>query len=45
MASVTLVQDRNGMACCLGHLVHVGVNRAPNKSTLSYADEHRPAAP
>jgi len=34
----------NGLACCLGKLVHLGVSRAPNKSTLSYANEHRPAA-
>ncbi len=33
----------NGLACCLGKLVHLGVSRAPNKSTLSYANEHRPA--
>jgi len=32
-----------GLACCLGKLVHLGVNKAPNKSTLSYANEHRPA--
>lgn len=34
----------NGMSCCLGKLVHLGVDKAPNKSTLSYANEHRPAA-
>jgi hypothetical protein len=34
----------NGLACCEGKLVHLGVARAPNKSTLSYANEHRPAA-
>jgi len=34
----------NGLSCCLGKLVHLGVNTAPNKSTLSYANEHRPAA-
>lgn len=33
----------NGLACCLGKLVHVGVKDAPNKSTLSYANQHRPA--
>ncbi|HLG19008.1 MAG TPA: IS4 family transposase [Bdellovibrionota bacterium] len=33
----------NGLSCCLGKLVHLGVDRAPNKSTLSYANEHRPA--
>ncbi|MBF0443433.1 MAG: IS4 family transposase [Oligoflexales bacterium] len=34
----------NGLSCCLGKLVHLGINKAPNKSTLSYANEHRPAA-
>lgn len=34
----------NGLACCLGKLVHLGIDRAPNKSTLSYANQHRPAA-
>ena len=33
----------NGLSCCLGKLVHLGIARAPNKSTLSYANEHRPA--
>src|SRR3954454_10508793 len=26
-----------------GKLVHLGITKAPNKSTLSYANEHRPA--
>ena len=34
----------NGLSCCLGKLVHLGVKNAPNKSTLSYANQHRPAA-
>ncbi len=34
----------NGLACCMGKLVHLGINVAPNKSTLSYANRHRPAA-
>jgi hypothetical protein len=34
----------NGLRCCLGKLIHLGVTRAPNKSTLAYANEHRPAA-
>jgi hypothetical protein len=33
----------NGMACCLGKLVHLGINRKPSKSNLSYANAHRPA--
>lgn len=34
----------NGLACCLGKLVHLGINRKPSKSNLSYANIHRPAA-
>ena len=33
-----------GLGCCLGKLRHLGVNAPPNKSTLSYANAHRPAA-
>ena len=33
----------NGLACCLGKLVHLGIDVAPSKSTLSYANRHRPA--
>jgi hypothetical protein len=33
----------NGLACCLGKLVHLGISVAPNKSTLAYANQHRPA--
>ena len=33
----------NGLACCLGKLIHLGVERMPNKSTLSYANANRPA--
>lgn len=32
----------NGLACCLGKLRHLGVQTAPNKSTLAYANQHRP---
>ena len=31
-----------GLACCVGKLAHLGVQRAPKKSTLAYANEHRP---
>ncbi|MFC1816131.1 IS4 family transposase, partial [Thermodesulfobacteriota bacterium] len=31
-----------GLSCCLGKLRHLGVVKAPNKSTLSYANAHRP---
>jgi len=34
----------NGLACCMGKLVHLGIKNSPNKSTLSYANKHRPAA-
>ncbi len=34
----------NGLSCCLGKLVHLGIAKAPNRSTLSYANQHRPAA-
>jgi len=34
----------NGLGCCLGRLVHVGITKAPCRSTLSYANEHRPAS-
>ena len=33
----------NGLACCLGKLVHLGIGVAPKKSTLAYANKHRPA--
>jgi len=34
----------NGLACCLGKLVHLGIQRGPTKSNLSYANAHRTAA-
>ena len=33
----------NGISCCLGKLVHLGIYRKPNKSTLAYANAHRSA--
>lgn len=33
----------NGLACCLGKLAHLGIDKAPKRSTLAYANEHRPA--
>jgi hypothetical protein len=33
-----------GLACCIGKLRHLGITKAPNKSTLSYANKNRPAA-
>jgi len=31
-----------GLACCEGQLKHLGVPMAPKRSTLAYANEHRP---
>ena len=31
-----------GLACCEGKLKHLGILLAPKKSTLAYANEHRP---
>lgn len=31
----------NGLSCCLGKLIHIGIKEAPKKSTLSYANCHR----
>jgi len=31
-----------GLACCEGKLRHLGVPEAPKRSTLAYANEHRP---
>jgi hypothetical protein len=33
----------NGLACCVGKLIHLGIGVAPNKSTLAYANKHRSA--
>lgn len=33
-----------GLACCLGKLKHLGIAKGPSRSTLSYANRHRPAA-
>jgi len=41
--AVSLREICNGLACCLGKLVHLGIGKAPNKSTLAYANEHRSA--
>ena len=41
--SASLRDICNGLSCCLGKLVHLGITRSPNKSTLSYANQKRPA--
>jgi len=33
----------NGLKCCLGKVRHLGIIKAASKSTLSYANNHRPA--
>ena len=33
----------NGLSCCNGKLVHLGIKEPPGRSTLSYANNHRPA--
>jgi len=38
----SLREISGGLASCLGKLRHLGVKSAPNKSTLSYANAHRP---
>ncbi len=38
----SLREISGGLATCLGKLRHLGVESAPNRSTLSYANEHRP---
>src|SRR4051794_14207739 len=32
----------NGLACCVGKLIHLGIG-VPNKSSLGYTNQHRPA--
>jgi|TARA_B100000315_G_scaffold82460_1_gene75591 hypothetical protein len=32
----------DGLSCCLGKLAHLGMRDAPKRSTLSYANIHRP---
>ena len=34
----------NGLACCNGKMSHIGLKKAPSRSSLSYANAHRPAA-
>jgi len=32
----------NGLAGCFGKLKHLGISQSPKRSTLAYANEHRP---
>ncbi len=38
----SLREISGGLACCMGKLRHLGMDKAPNKSTLSYANQKRP---
>jgi len=31
-----------GLSCCTGKVVHLGMGEAPRRTTLAYANEHRP---
>ena len=39
----SLREISNGLKCCLGKLKHLGLTKAPPRSTLSYANANRPA--
>ncbi len=39
----SLREISNGLACCIGKLSHLGLKKAPPKSTLAYANAHRPS--
>src|SRR6267378_5512158 len=38
----SLREITNGLRCCVGKLNHLGVEVAPKRSTLAYANAHRP---
>jgi hypothetical protein len=38
----SLREISGGLACCLGKLIHLGLKESPKRSTLSYANAHRP---
>ena len=40
----SLREIEEGLACCEGRLRHLGIEEAPARSTLSYANRVRPAA-
>jgi len=41
-AAHSLREIHGGLATAMGKLVHLGMRKAPPRSTLSYANEHRP---
>jgi len=38
----SLREITNGLRCCVGKLNHLGLKEAPKRSTLAYANAHRP---
>ena len=38
----SLREISDGLACCEGKLNHLGLEQGPKRSTLSYANAHRP---
>ncbi len=38
----SLREISGGLATCMGKLSHLGLKKSPARSTLSYANEHRP---
>jgi hypothetical protein len=38
----SLREISGGLACCMGKLRHLGMEKSPSKSTLSYANQKRP---
>ncbi len=38
----SLREITNGLRCCVGKLNHLGLQEAPKRSTLAYANAHRP---
>ncbi|MGC8756712.1 MAG: DUF4372 domain-containing protein, partial [bacterium] len=38
----SLREITGGLATCMGKLRHLGIDDAPKRSTLSYANNHRP---
>lgn len=37
----SLREITNGLDCCTGKILHLGIDSAPKRSTLAYANEHR----
>lgn len=39
--SCSLTEVCRGLRTCVGKLIHLGISKAPGKSTLAYANKHR----